>query len=171
VSADSAPSISRDKEKGWITEGRERIVTFRIKTFQAFADRLIKMAGSTLGGVLLYQMGNEIGRTALHYSRNLIRSESDVGKALDIVYSQRGWGRCLGVETETVDGETKYVFKMTGTPLSHERASKEPTCHIVRGILAGWIEAYVDAKAKRSREVECASMGHQSCVFEVVLSK
>jgi len=64
-----------------------------------------------------------------------------------------------------------YVFKLKGTSLSYERKLTEPSCHMMRGILSGWLEAYSDAKAVESTEKECESMGKQFCVFEVVLEK
>ncbi len=93
--------ISRDREKGWVVEDDKRLVTFRLKTFQAFENRLISLVGDAVSKMILYQMGNEIGHVACEYAREAIKSESDLGPVLDSILSGRGWGRCGVFAKET----------------------------------------------------------------------
>jgi predicted hydrocarbon binding protein len=125
------------------------------------------MAGSTVTKILFYQMGEAIGQTAMHYWKHEIQSPSDLTRISDKVLKLRGWGRCLNVEISGFHGKTIYVFSLKGTPSSHERTANEPTCHIMRGIVAGWLEAYLDRKAQSTTETACASMGNKHCVFKV----
>lgn len=163
-------AISRDREKGWVLEDDRRIVTFRIKTFQSFVDRLISLVGDHVAETILYQMGDEIGRVAFDYSRKNIKSEDDLRKVLDNVLSNRGWGRCGAIEKYTRDNKIVYIVRVTGTPSSHERASNEPTCHIERGIASGYLEAYLGKKAWSHSELECVSAGGRLCVFEIIFT-
>ena len=161
------PKLTRDMENGWILEDNIRIASFRVKTFQIFVDRLRSIAGAHVADLLLEKMGEAMGEAAMQERKNAIHSDEDLWKAFDRVVSIRGSGRCFGMTRSTKDSETTYVFKMKGTLLSHERRATEPTCHIIRGTIRGWTEAYLNKKASKSVETECASTGSSSCVFEV----
>jgi len=163
--------LKRDRENGWILEDDNRIVTFRVKTFQALADRISELFGAKVGSVVLYQMGNAIGHAGMKYTKGKITSENELGETLDRVLGARGWGRCLELTSKSMGAKKMYSARMRGTPLAHERTSNEPTCHLMRGILSGWLEAYFDGKVLESVERECASMGRPFCTFEIILGK
>lgn len=162
--------ISRDKEKGWVVEDGKRLVTFRIMTFQSLVDRLTSLVGSHVAETILSQMGNEIGRVTFDYSREVIKSEADLGPVLDNVLANRGWGRCTDFEKQARDGKTIYTVRTRGSPLSHERTSAISTCHLVGGIVSGYLEAYLNKKAQSYVERECESRGNQSCIFETTFT-
>jgi predicted hydrocarbon binding protein len=161
------PRLKVDKERGWLLESDSRIISFRVKTFQAFIDRLAAMAGSQVAATVLYGMGTEIGHNVFLYAKDRIKSDDDLGRVADEVMATNGWGRCLQMTKRSGEGKTVYTFTLSGTPFSHERESGEPTCHILRGALAGGVGSFVDKKAKACVEKECASMGASHCVIEV----
>jgi predicted hydrocarbon binding protein len=169
MSTDSV--ISKDREKGWVVEDDKRLVTFRLKTFQAFENRLISLVGDAVSTMILYQMGNEIGRVALDYARELIKSESDLGPVLDSILSARGWGRCGVFLKGTRDGKITFTLQATGIPSSHERKSVKPTCDIEGGIVCGFLEAYFGKKAQSHAELACLSTGNQYCIFETTFNQ
>jgi predicted hydrocarbon binding protein len=162
--------ISRDKEKGWIVEDGKRLVTFRIRTFQSLVDRLTSLVGSRVAETILSQMGNEIGRVTFDYSREVIKSEADLGPVFDNVLASRGWGRCTDFEKQARDGKTIYTVRTRGSPFSHERTSAISTCHLVGGVVSGYLEAYLGKKAQSYVERECESRGNQFCVFETTFT-
>ena len=132
--------LTRDEEKGWILEGDKRIISFRVKTFQVLVSRLISLAGFKVSGTLLFQIGKEIGETAFEYSKDSAMADNLV-KVFDSILVHRGWGRCLGIEKKG-NGKPAYVFTMAECPLCYELKGVEPTCHMMRGIVTGWIEAF-----------------------------
>lgn len=170
-SKDTGPVITRDREKGWVLEEGNRIITFRVKTFQSFVDRMISLVGKRVAEMILYQMGNEIGHVAYKYSEDRLRSDEDLGRVLDDVVGTRGWGRCGDFERQVQSGALRCTLTVTGTPFSYERTSLEPTCHIVRGVVAGYLESHFGRKAQSSIEKECASTGSKVCVFEVTFPR
>jgi hypothetical protein len=139
----AAPAISRDKEKGWVVEDGKRLVTFRIRTFQSLVDRLTSLVGSHV---------------------------AELGPVLDNVLANRGWGRCTDFEKQARDGKTIYTVRTRGSPFSHERTSATSTCHLVGGILSGYLEAYLGKKAQSYVERECESRGNQFCIFETTFT-
>jgi predicted hydrocarbon binding protein len=164
-------AISRDREKGWVVEDGKRLITFRLMTFQSFENRLISLVGDEVSKMILYQMGNEIGRVAYDYSREAIKSESDLGPVLDSILSDRGWGRCGVFVKETRDGEITFTVQATGTPSSHERTSVKPTCDIESGIASGFLEAYFGKKAHSHSELACVSTRSLYCMFETTFNQ
>lgn len=159
--------LERDENKGWILEDGKRILSFRVTTFQAFIDKLMNIAGSQVAQTLLFQTGKEIGQTGLRYSKDKIKSEQDLGKVFDEVLTLRGWGKCLEIQKKSQDSKTLYVFTLSNCPLCHEHKTGLTICHLMGGISAGWLEAYLGKKALTSVERECASTNGQFCVFEI----
>jgi len=157
--------LTRNEERGWILEGDKRILSFRVKTFQALVNRLTSMAGSMVSATLLFQMGREIGETAFKYSKDSAMADVLV-KVFDSVLIDRGWGRCLKVERGK-DTETTYVFTIAECPLCYELKQTEPICHLMGGLVTGWIEAFQGIKARQTLETACAAVGDKFCVFEV----
>jgi len=164
----SPRELTRDEEKGWILEDGKRIISFRAKTFQTLTDRLEMLVGPKIARVIFHQLGTAIGTTAMTYSRSEIHSPDHLSAVLDSVLKTRGWGRCLNLTSESRGTETVHIAKLKGTPLSYERISPEPLCHIVGGIISGWLETYLDRKAHQTTETECESTGKPQCTFEVV---
>lgn len=160
--------LSRDEKNGWILEDGKRIISFRVKTFQSFTDSLNRTVGSKVASALLYQMGISIGQAGMRYSKDRIRADSDLGSVLDSVLCARGWGRCVNMERKQKAGKAVYSFAVKGCPLCHERNDTAPICHVLRGIVAGWVEAFLDKKAGESIERECVATGGRFCAFEVI---
>lgn len=171
LNAEKIAPLSRDYEKGLILEGNTQIMSFRIKTFQAFVDRLLLVAGKQIGKVLLYQLGGEIGRTAMRYSKEegSIASEDDAKAALDNIMRLGGWGRFADLTKRIENKKEVYVFTHANCPLCFERKASEPICDLMRGVYAGLIEQYLGRKAIESIESRCAALGHQNCVFQVTI--
>lgn len=158
--------LEKDEAEGIIVEDNERIVTFRLKTWQGLVDRLTSIAGEQVTETLLSQIGNSIGRSGMEYSKDRILKEDDLWKVFDMVLQARGWGRCVGLSKE-MDSGGSYIFRLRNAPLSYQRRTSKPTCHMMRGIVTGWLEAYLGAKAKVAVEKSCAAMGNSLCIFEI----
>lgn len=160
--------VSKDNEKGWVFAGDVRVVVLAAKTLQIFVDRLAAISGGRVTATLLYHAGIAVGQSGFEKTKDKIRSEEDLWKVMDSVLGASGWGRFSRGEVKKLGGRTSIAVQMIGSPLSHERSSKEPTCDLLRGIVAGWVEAYLGKKARSSVETACASKGDEFCAFEMV---
>ncbi|MGP8069177.1 MAG: V4R domain-containing protein [Candidatus Bathyarchaeia archaeon] len=160
------PKVSRDPENGRVFLNGDRVFSFRIKTFQAYMDRL-GVAGDKVSQVLMDQMGIAAGHVAMDFVRDRIHSIEDLGKVTDETLSELGAGRCLGIEQHSEGSTNKVTVRLRGTPLTYNRKATEPACHAMRGLMQGWIEGYLDRKAVSSIETACESMGASECVFGV----
>lgn len=158
--------LERDLGRGWILENGIRIVSFRTETFQALIQKIVNITGSIVAGTLLYQAGNEIGRTLFEYSKDRIERFPDSEKVFDTVTTARGWGRCVKIEQQN----QVYTVSVRDCPLCHEQKSQKPICHMMRGITAGALEAYLNKKAKEAKELQCAAVSGELCVFEITFT-
>jgi predicted hydrocarbon binding protein len=161
--------LERQEQNGWMLEDGERIMSFRVTTFQSILDRVTAMAGEKVTEIILHQIGQEIGRTAFNYSRNQIQSDN-LAEALDHVLSIRGWGRVLDLDKTDHGSSVTYVCTIKGCPLCYGRVSTSRTCGIMRGIVSGWLESFVQKKAE-SIETAYVGTGSQPCVFRVTFRK
>lgn len=159
--------LSRDPEKGWVLAGDTRVVLLAAKTLQTFVDRLVSLSGGRVAATLLYHTGIAVGQSGFETERGEIRSEEDLWRMMDSVLSAAGWGRFRRGEIRKLAGHTSVTVQMIGSPLSHGRSSREPTCDLLRGMVVGWVEAYFGKKARSSLEATCASKGDEFCVFEM----
>jgi predicted hydrocarbon binding protein len=158
--------LTRRQEDGWILDGEQRIISFRITTFQAVLDHLRSIAGGKVAKTVLNQIGEEIGRTTFGYSKNDIVSE-DHWRVLDNVLSVRGWGRCVSVDKISHEPYVTYAFTIRDCPMCYDRKSTEPMCDIMRGVVTGWQESILGRKAESSYEKDCIAKGANFCVFHV----
>ncbi len=163
-------TVRMDQEKGWILDGETRLGLFDVRTLHAFTDRLILTAGHIVAKTLLYQLGRAIGEQNYNQSKALIHSEKDWQKVYDSALQFLGWGRCSDIALRNETEKTVYVFTLRNTLESHERRAAEPICHLQRGAVAGWLEAYLGKKALNCAETQCACQGAQQCVFEVTFA-
>lgn len=129
-------------------------------------DTLVGLLGYTLGATILQQMGKDVGRSIFSYVKNEVKSDSDLVSVMDVAMSERGWGRCRAMKKVEMRGST-YSVKTEGNPISGKHGRNEPMCHMLRGILTGFLEAYLGKKAKSSTQVACAALGAQGCTFEI----
>ena len=158
--------LRRRQEDGWILEGEERILSFRVNTFQGVLDHLYSMAEPKVGKTVLYQIGQDMGRAAFAYSKKDMPSE-DHWKILDEVLSVRGWGRCVSVNRINDAPYVTYAYTISDCPICFNRKATEPMCDIVRGIVTGWQESIIGRKAESSDETRCAATGAKFCIFHV----
>jgi len=158
--------LRRRQEDGWILDGEERIISFRISTFQAMLDHLRSIAGSKVANTVLNQIGEEIGRATFAYSKNDMPSE-DHWKILDEVLNVRGWGRCVSVNRINHEPYVTYSYTIRDCPICYGQKAAEPMCDIVRGIVTGWQESVLGRKAESSYETRCAATGATFCIFHV----
>jgi predicted hydrocarbon binding protein len=160
--------LTRDEKRGLILENGSRILSFKVKTFQAFLDKLGMVAGDRVAKVLVFQMGEEIGKTGLRYSLNEIKSQNDLGKVFDVALRRRGWGRCLNLERNAKENAVVYLVKISDCPECYERKVIASACNLMRGVATGWIEGYLNKQARDSVETSCAASGDQVCSYEVI---
>jgi len=163
---DPSAQLKRDEAEGSIVEENNRLITFRLDTWQGIVDRLTSIAGEPVTETLLSQIGNSIGRSGMEYSKDRILTEDDLWKVFDEVLRARGWGRCVGFSKGTGPRKS-YIFNLRNAPLSSQRRASKPMCYMMRGILTGWLEAYLGAKATAAVEKSCAAMGNSLCIFEI----
>ena len=81
------------------------------------------------------------------YSRDRVRTQSDLTPVFDEILKHRGWGQCLGIEEVTEDNETIFTATIRNCPLCFEGKARRQACDIMKGIVSGWIEAYLSKRA------------------------
>jgi len=155
--------LVRDGQKGLIVENGIRVIAIRAAALQACIEKVVGAAGSIVAGTLLYQAGKEIGRISFQSLEDQIGVPDDALRVIDTLVVDGGWGRCVDLAV----GARTYTVSIKDCPLCHERKSREPLCHMARGVAAGVLEAYLNKKAKNSKEVKCAAVSGDLCVFEV----
>lgn len=162
--------FERQERDGWIFEDGERILSFRVTTFQSILDRVSATAGEKVTKIILHQMGKEVGKTAFNHSTERMLADN-LAEALDHALSIRGWGRVLDLNRTDHGSSLTYVCSIKGCPLCYKRVSTSPTCDVMRGIVSGWLESFVQKSAESSTETACVAMGSQLCVFRVTFVK
>lgn len=157
-----------DKEMGSIFYGDRRVVELYASNLQTLVNKLLGLAGARVAEVLLVHMGGDMGREA-YASRKQIREAplDELRSISDQVVADHGWGRYRELNKESRNGKEVYSVAISDCPLCYKRTAMEPVCHLMRGIVMGWIESYVDRKSHNTAEVQCSAMGSPNCKFEI----
>ena len=158
--------LDRDEQNGLILEDGNRILSFRLTTFQALIERLSAMAGDKVAKTILNGLGREIGKTTFEYSRHKLAPEN-LGEIFDQVVRSRGWGRCLSIQSQP--NEPVYAVTMANCPLCYEQEANEPKCDLMRGLVTGLLEAFSHKTARSAVETNCAAIGGKFCIFEITM--
>lgn len=161
-------TLDKDAKTGLIVESisGKKIVTFRTETFLQLMDRLVELLGTTVGATVLHQMGIDVGRSMFSYMKDAVKSDSDLVSVMDVVMGERGWGRCMAIEKDAMRSLT-YRVRIEGNPVSGKHGAYEPMCHFLRGHYTGFLEAYLNRKARASEQVACLALGGPHCIFEI----
>ena len=128
------------------------------------------MAGGVVTKTIFYLVGNAIGRRSLEYSKDIITTDN-LADVIDNVLSLRGWGRLASLNKRESPNAVIYEFTLLGCIVCEKSTAKEPICDIMRGIFAGWLDAFLQKKARSCVETGCKATGGSSCVFEVTFAK
>jgi predicted hydrocarbon binding protein len=158
--------LDRQDANGFIHEDGEPVLSFRATTFQSILDWLTATSGEKVAKIILHQMGKAIGRTAFSHLPELI-PPNNLTEALDHALSTRGCGQVLDLNGTGHGSSLAYVCSVKGCPICYKRVSTSPTCDVMRGIVSGWLESFVQKSAESSVETACVAMGSQVCVFRV----
>jgi predicted hydrocarbon binding protein len=162
-------TLDKHTETGLIVENPslEKMVAFRTTTALHLMDKLVELLGEGLGANLLHQMGRDVGQSMFSHLKDEVKSDNDLVSLLDIVMAERGWERCKEAKRIEMRGLT-YSIRTEGNPTSGKHATNEPMCHF-KGICIGFLEAYLNKKAKSSQQITCAALGAPCCTFEISL--
>lgn len=163
-------TLDKHAETGLIVESPslEKMIAFRTTTFLELMDRLVELLGEGLGANLLHQMGRDVGLSMFSHLKDEAKSDNDLVSLLDAVMAERGWGRCREARRVEMRGLT-YSIRTEGNPTSGRHGANEPMCHFIKGICTGFLEAYLNKKAKSTQQNTCAALGASSCTFEITL--
>jgi predicted hydrocarbon binding protein len=103
---------------------------------------------------LFFREGLVIGE---EFSSAAIYSGEEYFSAIKKLMKYRGWVEEIEFEDE------KVIVKGSAEVFS---GSESETCHKMRGIIQKIIEGYHGKKA-RCTEIECESLGSESCIFNI----
>jgi predicted hydrocarbon binding protein len=129
-------------------------------------DRFVELLGEGVSATFLHQMGKDVGRSLFDYSKDEVKSDSDLVSVMNIVMAEGGWGRCRAMKKVEMRGLT-YSIRTEGNPISGRHATNEPMCHFIRRNYTGFLEEYLHMKARNSQQVTCAALGEKYCTFEI----
>jgi predicted hydrocarbon binding protein len=160
----------RQDTNGCVRQDEEPVLSFRATTFQSILDWLTATSGEKVAKIILHQMGKEIGSTIFSYLTEPIPPDNLI-EALDHALSTRGCGQVLDLNGTERGSTLTYVCSVKGCPICYKRVSTAPICDVMRGIVSGWLESFVQKSAESSLETACVATGSQSCVFRVAFIK
>jgi len=163
---ESIEKLESHKREDWVLQDGERILSFPVTTFQSIHKQLTATAGERVARIILHEIGKEIGITQFNHLMPKMPSDSLI-ETLDHALSIRGWGRVSDLNRTDHGSILTYVCSIKECPLCHKLVSTRPTCDVMRGIIAGWLESFIQKNAESTVETACIAMGSRTCVFRV----
>lgn len=132
--------------------------------FSALGVRLTKNFGRNAAEAMLYDIGQEVGRsfvkTAQAYLGAEMRTEEDVRTLLGYFDREFRWAK-ISLESVDVPGKAAVVAWREGVGVPRG-GSKLPVCHLGRGLLSGAAEIVFQTRCD-AIETQCEAMGADHC--------
>jgi predicted hydrocarbon binding protein len=142
-------------------------VFFPAESFSVLMDSMIKLAGKE-GKIKIYEAGKYVGK---EIAKNLERSISTKGDdLLDVIFhigGMGGWGlwRLYKNDKAKKEGIVRGWNIATAQCLYQMKKRSEPSCHILRGIIAGELRESWRDESIEVIETQCISQGFKFCEF------
>jgi len=134
--------------------------------FPSIAKRLTNMYGEVAASQILYSIGKEVGiKEGISYVKAGLLKPHSVGW-LGMMLTYLGLGDTRVSEFKEKE---RLTLRIKNSPESacEECRHKVPSCHIMRGFLAGMSSALYENMYAECTETACASAGSEVCEFHV----
>ena len=157
-------------EKGIVTSNGIRNIILTTAYFTGIQKTLEEIIGPDGAASCLYRAGFQEGmKLAKVFMEEVGTAGKDVFNKYVSYLSKRGWG----ILTVKEYSDTKVVIVNTNSIASEFEKRDIPSCHSMRGILGGIMQAVVDPEQKKYRihveEVKCVAKGDEHCEFVITL--
>ncbi|MDD5502923.1 MAG: hypothetical protein PHH26_05610 [Candidatus Thermoplasmatota archaeon] len=131
--------------------------------------RITSMYGNAAAGHTLYAIGKEVGeREFSNYAKMSILKGQKMGWVISLVLNLMGLCDARITDYKKRDGFAAYVKGSPEAVLAKgERKKSAPSCHLLRGVLAGFASAVYDDMYAECTETVCVSEGSDICEFHV----
>jgi predicted hydrocarbon binding protein len=151
-----------DEDKGELTIAEMDWILMGGSTLRALIDGIMSLLGA--GGVpILFEAGRNAGKefaNAILKEGMLIQ---ELPKWLMAFFTWSGWGKIWA----RVDFNNKQAtVEIYNCATARGIQSKEPSCHFIRGYIAGIGEVLFSSPTECT-EIKCLSKGDTSCFFRV----
>jgi hypothetical protein len=157
-----------------ISEGHMEIygvpyVFFPAESFTILIDSIIEVAGKE-GKLKIYNEGIHVGGSIAKTLKNSLDARGN--RLLDVIFHIGGMGGWGLWEFFRKDDEKKEAI-VHGLNIAAAQAAyklgkrKEPSCHMLRGIMAGEMREVWENKNIDVLETRCISQGYKFCEFEI----
>jgi predicted hydrocarbon binding protein len=151
-----------DNNKGEIMIASTDWVLMAGATLRALIDGIMSTVGS--GGMLiLFAAGRSAGK---EFASSLLKEGTpleELPRWLRVFFTWGGWGR-VGTRVDLASKEA--VVEIYNCATARGLQSKEPSCHFIRGYIAGVGEVLFNSPTECS-ETKCISKGDNCCRFQV----
>lgn len=153
-----------DLDKGEILLGEKRIFFISYYFFKGFKETLRDLL-EDYAELFFIDLGRRDGAAM---AKELAKGK--VKKGIEVMLDALaffGWGEIKVKEMELEQGF--LVLESEGAPeaqllIDEKVESEKPVCHILSGLIAGWI-SQITGRRFNAREVFCRASGAEKCVF------
>ena len=152
---------------GYLSIYNEPYVMFPADSFSILMDSTLELSGKK-GKIKIYKEGIKTGESIASKLEKSTNTSGD--KLLDVIFhigGLGGWGQWQIYKKDVAKKEiVVHGYNMATARSSFMRKKKsEPTCHLLRGIIAGELRVSWGSKDIEVIETQCMSQGYRYCEF------
>jgi len=141
---------------------RDASFMFRFETFGVFESCLEEVFSPSAASIIIQSASNKCGRHDCRQILKEIKTKENVLTYLSHIENEMNWGKILFQGLNIKDGNGKILFYNSFE--TRARRSTKPSCHFLRGYLAGFLSELFEREITVEEE-QCASMGQSCCKF------
>lgn len=153
--------------EGYLSIYNEPYVMFPADSLSILIESTIELSGKK-GKIRIYKEGIKVGESIANRLEKSTNTKGD--KLLDVIFhigGMGGWGLWKIYKKDVAKNEIiVHGYNMATAKSSYLRGKKkEPTCHLLRGIIAGELRVSWDSSNIEVIETKCMSQGSNYCEF------
>jgi len=142
-------------------------VFFPAESFSILIDSVINVAGKK-GKIEIYKQGIRVGKSIATTLKRNLNAKGDA--LLDVIIhigGMGGWGEWEFYKKDDIKKEVIVHAKNIATAQYAYKIKKrkEPSCHLLRGIIAGEMREIWEIDDIEAIETQCISQGYPYCEF------
>lgn len=136
--------------------------SFRFETFRKFESSLEEIFSPSAASVILYTSASKCGKDACKRMVKRAKTKREALLYLSMLKRWENWGKLTFETVDFENGAGKIIVVGSFETVNHR--SNQPSCHFLRGFLAGFLSELF-AKEVSVDEEKCVAKGDEYCQF------
>jgi len=143
---------------------RKKGFMFQFETFRVFESSLEEIFSPSAASIIIQSASNRCGRHTCRQILKQIKTKENALTYLSHLKDEMNWGKIFFQDLDLGNGRGRILVYNSFETIA--RKDTKPSCHFLRGYLAGFLSELFKREITVEEE-QCAAMGNSHCKFSL----